>query len=220
MNEPNYVGWLAPLASAPGLYRALYTRGYAAIKSVDPSAQVLIGETSPYALRRRAIAPLAFLKAVLRAGPLRADGYAHHPYDFRHPVTYWYPGADNATLATLGRLTSLLTTLGRQHRLQTPGGRPLDVYVTEWGYMSPNAKYGMDDRKRARYIAKGYQMALANPRVREMLQFLLIDPGRQYRFFDMSIVSRKGKVSNTYSALKKWAQNKARICQIATPSPC
>src|SRR5438552_7007147 len=57
-NEPNYVGWLAPLAQAPSLYRKLYVAGYAAAKRADPSAQVLIGETSPYALARRAMAPL------------------------------------------------------------------------------------------------------------------------------------------------------------------
>ena len=34
------------------LYRGLYTRGYAAIKEVDPSAQVLIGETAPYGGRQ------------------------------------------------------------------------------------------------------------------------------------------------------------------------
>ena len=29
-NEPNYVGWIAPLSSGPKIYRALYTAGYAA----------------------------------------------------------------------------------------------------------------------------------------------------------------------------------------------
>src|SRR3954447_12151315 len=61
-NEPNYRGWLKPLSAGPGVYRALYVAGYNAIKKADPSAQVLIGETSPFALRKRATAPLKFLR--------------------------------------------------------------------------------------------------------------------------------------------------------------
>jgi hypothetical protein len=47
-NEPNYPAWLEPQSQSPQMYRALYQAGYDAIKSVDPSAQVLIGETVPY----------------------------------------------------------------------------------------------------------------------------------------------------------------------------
>ena len=49
-NEPNHRAWISPISRAPSLYRALYTTGYAAIKAADPSAQVLIGETSPFEL--------------------------------------------------------------------------------------------------------------------------------------------------------------------------
>jgi beta-glucosidase/6-phospho-beta-glucosidase/beta-galactosidase len=59
-NEPNYAGWLAPLGQTPKLYRALYLAGYKAIKAADPTAQVLIGETSPLGHRGRSMAPLAF----------------------------------------------------------------------------------------------------------------------------------------------------------------
>jgi hypothetical protein len=109
-NEPNYPSWLEPQNQSPQLYRALYEAGYAAIKSVDPSAQVLIGETVPYGgkvvlktkgkdgktvMRGKkmglATAPLKWLRAVACVNarykringctPLHADGYAHHPYD-------------------------------------------------------------------------------------------------------------------------------------------
>src|SRR5436190_4458837 len=125
-NEPNYFGWLAPLRSGPTLYRSLYTAGYAAAKAADPSAQVLIAETAPYALRKRETAPLTFLRGVTctdrnfanpKCPPLKADGYAHHPYDFDHPPTYRYPGSSNATLATLGNLTSALDKLGQSGAL-------------------------------------------------------------------------------------------------------
>ena len=111
-NEPNYVGWLAPLRSEPQLYRALYTAAYGAIKRADPSAQVLIGETAPYQEQRRALAPLAFLRAVAcrtqiyaptqQCAPLVADGYAHHPYDFANPPAAPIRGADAARTAPWG----------------------------------------------------------------------------------------------------------------------
>src|SRR4051794_13799427 len=37
-NEPNYVGWLAPVHSAPKLYRHLYQAGYAGVKRADGGA--------------------------------------------------------------------------------------------------------------------------------------------------------------------------------------
>src|SRR5256714_9192892 len=63
-NEPNYVGWLAARRSAPKLYRHLYQSGYAGVKRADGGAAVLIGETVPYAIPRRAMAPLTFLRKV------------------------------------------------------------------------------------------------------------------------------------------------------------
>ena len=121
-NEPNWRTWLGPLKAGPALYRSLYTRGYAAIKEADPRAKVLIGETSPYGRPGLSTAPLAFLRKVdLReqeatgawaaARALKADGYAHHPYDFRHAPNFQYPGADNVTIGTLSRLTRALDRL-------------------------------------------------------------------------------------------------------------
>src|SRR5947207_787515 len=63
-NEPNYVGWIAPLRQQPSIYRALYISGYKAIKAADPGAKVLIGETAPYSIHRLATSPIAFLRAV------------------------------------------------------------------------------------------------------------------------------------------------------------
>src|SRR3954470_15351616 len=130
-NEPNYVGWIPPLSSGRKIYRSLYVSGYAAAKKADPAAQVLIAETSPYALPRRATAPLSFLRGVTctnrsfshpRCGSLKADGYAHHPYDFDHPPSYRYPGSDNATLSGLSRLTRALNKLAASRALSDSAG--------------------------------------------------------------------------------------------------
>src|SRR5256885_994576 len=64
-NEPNIRPWLAPLSSSPAIYRSLYKRGYAAIKSQAPGAKVLFGETSPFGRRGFATSPIAWLRKTL-----------------------------------------------------------------------------------------------------------------------------------------------------------
>src|SRR5204863_9607900 len=108
-NEPNHDAWLTPAADAPAIYRRLYVAGWSAIKAADSRAQVLFGETGAYAEPGQ-VAPLAFLRAVACRGcpELHADGYAHHPYEFTDPPEYSFPGPDNVTIGTLGRLVTAL----------------------------------------------------------------------------------------------------------------
>ena len=63
----------------------------------------------------------------------------------------------------------------------------------------------MSESKRAKWIVQGFEIAQKNPRVREMLQYLLAQPAKKYRFFDTSIVSTRGKVTKTFKALQRWA---------------
>jgi hypothetical protein len=207
-NEPNHTGWLAPLKSQASLYRSLYKTGYKAVKKANKGAQVLIGETAPYASNKRtAQAPLKFLRSLLKGQKLRADGYAHHPYEYRHAPNYQFPGRDNVTIGTLGRLTSALDSYRANGSLRTPGGGALDVFLTEFGYFRAG-RYKLPDTTRGQYLQQAYDIAWANPRVRQMLHFLLIEPPKKYRFFDTSIISRSGKESAAFSALASWAQQK------------
>ena len=145
-NEPNYKTWLGPLSSGPALYRQLYVAGYDAIKAADPAAKVLIGETAPFSKAGFSTSPLAFLRGVTcvnkkykraRSCPkLKADGYAHHPYDFGHAPNYQYPGADNVTIGTLSRLTKALDKLSRAGVLRMNGGGKMPLYLTEYGYFA------------------------------------------------------------------------------------
>jgi hypothetical protein len=234
-NEPNLRAWISPLRSGPAVYRALYTAGYSAIKAVDPSAQVLIAETSPFALGRNGTSPLKFLRGVTCANAryrkarncatLKTDGYAHHPYDFRHGITYRYPGADNATLATLSRLTSALVKLKNANLLTTPSGGVPDVYLTEYGYMS-SGKYKVSPSKQGSYLVKAFTIARKNPHVREMIQFVLVRPASKFRFFDTSIATIsankrahpptfKVKTTAAFKKLAAWAKKAAAAGQIA-----
>jgi hypothetical protein len=224
-NEPNYVGWIAPLASAARVYRGLYVAGYAAIKAADPSAQVLIAETAPYAIPKRATAPLAFLRGVTCATPsytkaancgtLKADGYAHHPYDFKHAPTFRYPGADNVTLATLSRLTSALAKLRKAKLLTTPSGGVPDLYLTEYGYFS-SGKFKVSQAKQGSYLVQAFKLAQRNPRVRELLQYVLVQPSSKFRFFDTSIATRAARPTAAFSKLAAWAKQAAAAGQIAS----
>jgi hypothetical protein len=226
-NEPNYVRWLAPLDRGPKLYRALYVAAYAAIKRADPGAQVLIGETSPFESRGRSTAPLKFLRALTCAtrsysaarlcSPLWADGYAQHAYDPTHAPTYRYPGADNVTLATLDRLTRGLNKLAAADLLTDPDGRALDVYVTEYGYFA-SGKKRISAARHASYLVKAFRMAQANPRVREMLQYLIVKPRGNLRHFDTSIADSRGRPTLPFKKLAAWSKGALEAGRIAAPA--
>lgn len=217
-NEPNYISWLAPQSNAPSIYRALYQRGYASIKRVAPNAQVLIGETSPYAEPGRAIAPLAFLRGVLCNGhcPLTTDGYAHHPYDFYHSPTYHYPGADNVTISTLSRLSQALGYWARRGALRDPQGHLPPIYLTEFGYESSGGGR-IDDRRHAAYLTQAYSIALRAAHVVELVQYTLEPPRGRYRFFDMSILGSHWQHRKPFVALAAWARTMQKRHLISTP---
>jgi hypothetical protein len=223
-NEPNLRLWLAPLKKAPSLYRALYSAAYGAIKGVDSSNLVFIGETAPYGTPGRTTAPLKFLRGVARVnsrykghrgGTLKTDGYAHHPYDFKHKPTYKYPGKDNVTMGTLSRLTKALSKLRSAHALTTPSGGVPYVYLTEYGYFS-GANYKLPQKTQAKYLVKGFTIAQKNKRVKQTLQYLLAAPNSKKNFFATQIMTGSFKPLKAYTALKKWADREASSGGIAT----
>jgi len=268
-NEANYVSWMQPFDKAPALYRELYEAAYKQIKRTDKRALVLIGETSPYAIRKRAIAPLEFLRDVtcaiggqaggdtsgdvldpgvdpdtedarasrsarVRAAkvkfkppkltrgackPLRADGYAHHPYDYRHKPDYAYRGADNATMGSLDRLTGTLQSLARIRALTTVrGNKPLPVYLTEYGYFQ-SGKYALGDSVRSGYLTTAFRLAQRDKNVAQMLQFSLVTPPESFPggYFDLSVIRGDGTPTLAYEALRNWAAAAAKRGQIKRP---
>jgi hypothetical protein len=222
-NEPNWRTWLTPSSAAPGIYRSLYTRGYRAIKAVDPAAKVLIGETSPYRRPGFSSAPIAFLRSLTcvnkryrrsgRCPVLRTDGYAHHPYDFAHSPSFRYPGKDNATMGTLGNLTRALDRIQRAGRLRFNGGGRIPLYLTEFGYFASGHR-ALPRRTRSRFLAQGFSRALRNGRVRSQLQYLLISPPRRFpwSFFDLGLMTTSGRKHPQFGALQRWYRaNRGRV---------
>jgi hypothetical protein len=225
-NEPNLRGWLSPISRAPALYRALYLTGYSAIKQADPAAKVFIAETSPYELGRgrNAMAPLKFLRGVTCAtasykrarncATLKADGFAHHPYDFAHKPTYKYPGKDNVTLGTLGRLTTALQKLKNANLLTTPTGGVPQLYLTEYGYFG-SGKYKLPRSKQGSYLVQAFTMAQKNPHVKQLVQFLLVKPRGTFKAFDTSIATRAAAPTLAFKKLAAWTKKAVRLGQIA-----
>ena len=205
-NEPNYIAWLKPLNRAPALYRRIYLAGYKAIKSNDASAKVLIGETVPYAQGRRAMAPIKFLRKVAcvnnqyrrikRCPKLKADGYAHHPYDFEKAPSRSKRGADDATIGSLRNLTRALDKLA--HSGQLKGTKKL--YLTEYGYLATGRR-GLSERKRASYLKQGLRLARKNRRVKEVIQYLLVQPDDGSPF-TTGIVSPNGTALPSFAVLR------------------
>jgi hypothetical protein len=214
-NEPNWRGWLSPLRSAPSIYRALYTRAYGAIRAFDPRARILIGETAPYRRPGLSTAPVAFLRALAcvdsryrrtrRCPRLRADGYAHHPYDFLHSPRYRFPGGDNATMGTLSNLTRALDRLSRVGALRSTRGGRMPLYLTEFGYFGSGPRK-LPGATAARYLRDGFYLALRNSRVRSQLQYLLVQPPRSeaFSYFDLGLVTTSGAKRPTYNGLRSF----------------
>ena len=96
---------------------------------------------------------------------LKADGYAHHPYDFAPFAEFKYPGSDNVTIGALSRLTKTLDRLtplrGSAHaRRRTHAGLSDRVRLLRLGQASPEAQAAL------RYLQQAYSIALRNGRVR------------------------------------------------------
>src|SRR5436190_12663311 len=140
-NEPNHSAFLLPqwerrggrwVAAAAHQYRAMHEQAYAAIKRVSKQNRVLIGGLTSIGTAGRgafqSIRPLRFVRELacvdsslrpLRIPecrgfrPLRADGFAHHPYMHMLPPETHLPSPDSVGISDLDRLSSLLQRLHR-----------------------------------------------------------------------------------------------------------
>jgi polysaccharide biosynthesis protein PslG len=239
-NEPNYSSWLNPHVSAPQQYRALYIGAYKGIKRVDPNAQVLLGETSPIGRSGVASSPLTFLRqitcskpdysAARRCPPLRTDGYAHHPYTLLSGTAYgpYFPGltSDDVTTGSLVRLDQALDKLQKRRALINTGGgtsptrSPLNLYLTEYGFYARGKTTAstLPETQRAAYLRKGFQLALKDPRVKLVVQYLLAPQSPLYSF-DTSLVDKQGQPDLAFQSLAAWVQQAGAAGQIVVPTP-
>ncbi len=198
-NEPNWKSWLGPQKDAARLYRGLYGAGYRAVKSVDPHAKVLMGELAPTG-GGKAIAPLRFLRDMFRgARPMKADGFALHPYQLTSAPSRIAGKADDVSIGTLPRLTSALDALYKARKLTTSSGRKLNLYLTEFGYLTAGSRRQPQSRI-ANWLVAAIEVARRNTRVKQLLQYQLIDPPKT-ALWHSALLTRKGSPQPAYKAL-------------------
>jgi hypothetical protein len=201
-NEPNHSSFLLPQSErtrsgrwrdiAPHVYRGMHEAAYAALKTTNAQNRVLIGGLSSRAAVRpgpnRNIPPLRFLRAMACVDeqlqplrdracktfqPLRADGFAYHPYSFEAAPDVAYGGSDTVHMGDLSRLTTLLSALRERGRIASD----LPLYLTEFGYESkpPDNGRGVPPELQAQYTSQASFLAWRNPNVSMFAQFLFQD---------------------------------------------
>jgi len=214
-NEPNWHRLLAPASSAPGIYRGLYRAGQRAISSVDPAAEVLIGEMMPGANTEKSTAALRFLRGVTcsrrnftaarRCAGLQADGFALHPYQFaRRPRAAVPSNRDVVEIGSLSRLTKALDRLRSRGALVTRAGGRMPVFLTEFGYFT-HGPLRRSPKTHAAWMREAWQIAERNPRVRQLLQYEIVDPWPKRVTWRSAVLERDGTPRPVFHALRKLA---------------
>jgi hypothetical protein len=213
-NEPNLGVYLTPQRRAarggrvelvsPRHYAAMATAGYRAIKEVRPQSTVLVGglASGPAwnpAARQAGIPAMRFLREMAcvdgRLRPLRTpacrgfeqvpgDGLAVHVNAMRVDPASRPVGdrADTLTMGNLDTLSALVDGLAARGRISP---RMRDLYVTEFGYLTPHVGLRAGSHSRAlpvvgpltqaRYTTSAHYLAWRLPRVRMFSQFLVRD---------------------------------------------
>ena len=211
-NEPNHNAFLLPqweLAggawrpASPHLYRAMLQAVVPRLKAAAPDALVLIGATSSVGTAQATgpddrMSPLTFLRELAcvdeQLAPLPrpecasftalpGDGWSHHPYGLELAPWVSDPRPETVRIGDLPRLTTLLERLHAAGRL----GKPLPLYLTEFGYQTnpPDPTWEVTAEEQARWLPEAERIARAQPTVRGTAQFLVRDlperPGADLR---------------------------------------
>lgn len=244
-NEPNHPSFLAPQwipdgegshrPMSPHIYRAMHNAAYDAIKEVSRQNRVLVGGTAATGSAvpgKGAVPPLQFLRAFACVDealkplevkecenyrPVKADGWAHHPYSRMVTPGTTDTDADDVMLANTNRLGSLLDDLFAAKRL----AQPLDIFHTEYGYESneDDPFQPFSRAQQAAFLGWSTYLAWRDPHTRMFAQFLLQDidpresgrlPGTRgyFRDWQTGLYSASGSPKPAARAFKLpfWAQ--------------
>jgi hypothetical protein len=204
-NEPNNPIWLTP--QYRGRTRTIVSaRTYAKIcnavvtgvkLTMLKNEKVACGVTAPRGNNsprssRPSVSPLAFLRAMKRAGAKGFDAYAHHPYYGRPSETPMSRPAGargaNATAVTLGNFSTLVSEVTRLY------GKRMRFWITEYGYQTrPGDRvFGVTYAKQAAYLRQAYNMARKHPRIDMFLWFMLKDDTNRVIGWQSGFLTAKG----------------------------
>jgi hypothetical protein len=141
------------------------------------------------------VSPLAFLRALKRAGARGFDAYAHHPYygtPAESPATP-SPGRGGVTLGNIDVLVAEVTRLYGPKR----------IWLTEYGYQTnpPDGTFGVSWATQAAYVRQSFAIARAHPRIDMLLWFLLQDEGDPARW-QSGLISAAGERKPSFAAFR------------------
>lgn len=159
--------------------------------------------------KRPSVDPLAFLRAMKRAGARTFDAYAHQPYygsRFEGPSTQ--PRGPHAiTLGNIDRLVGEVTRLYGRKR----------IWITEYGYETgpPDFTFGVSWARQARYLREAFAIARRHPRIDLMLWFLVKDEYRLHGW-QSGLVSGAGKRKPSFAAFRQVSRRaRAEVAALA-----
>jgi hypothetical protein len=215
-NEPNNPIFLAPQYKKSGktwviqsavnyakICNAIYAGVHATLYAGE---RVACGGTAPRgnndpSSSRPSVSPLAFLRAVKKAGLKTFDAWAHHPYyagptdqPTTKPVTAKGAPATAVTLGNLSDLIKLVTQLYGNKR----------IWITEYGYQTnpPDTLLGVTYAQQAKYLTQAFGIAKKNPRIDMMLWFLIQDDP-SVNGWQSGLVTAKGARKPSFAAFQK-----------------
>jgi len=205
-NEPNNNVFWQP-APDVGAYTALLKLTYAAIKSIDPGAEVITGGTAPEETTRGAngetvsISPVDFLAGIYRNGGGGSfDAVGAHPYTFPEMPGSSNPGDAWAQLeATATSMRSLMVAHGDGSKL---------IWGTEFGAHTDPAGQGyVDEAEQAAILTRGYRLwssySWTGPLIWFSYQDIGVDPALRDDFFGLT--QADGAPKPAYFAFKALA---------------
>ena len=247
------------MPASPRLFRELVQRGYEGLMATGHRADndiVLLGETAPLGSggrsERSPMYPKRFLRELMcvksngraytgksarlrqcsdfrKKGPLKATGYAHHPYTKKLAPSRRHRAADALTMANISELGTLLDELA----VKTGNlSRGLPLYMTEFGYETspPDRHSGIAPLAQARFNTLGEYLAWKDPRVAAQAQFLLADvaPLKKHRrgtksywsTYQSGLISQGGKAKlSAYAYTMPFIASKKAAVPGGGPSP-
>ncbi|ADB51837.1 glycoside hydrolase family 1 protein [Conexibacter woesei] len=214
-NEPNLGKLLKPIyqgnrLASPLIYRDLYLRAYAGLKTAGVTKPILVGELAPQRNSSRTfgtVAPIDFVRGMLcldksykkvkvngkTCSKLPAQGFAMHPYSTQAGPFLRPSDQGNVVIGVLSRLT---TALDKAAAAGAITGR-LPLYLTEFGVQSaPDKLVGVPLDKQSDFRSIAERIAYLNPRVKSFSQYLLTDDdnptGRAYGAFESGLYLNRG----------------------------
>jgi len=188
--------------TSPAIFRELYHFGYEGLVASGHAGDIiLLGETAPLGsdakTEKSPMRPKQFLRELFcikpdgtpysgtaarlrdcgdfaKRGPLRATGYAHHPYTKNVAPTVRDKSPDSLTMANIDELGTLLDDIAAKTNSVSTG---LPLFMTEFGFETnpPDPFSGLPLASQAKFSTVGEFMAWQNPRILAQAQFLLAD---------------------------------------------